>query len=169
MATYGALNGNRNSPYGPGDSPNPYAQSSMGYIAPAPLPKKRTSNWIKFGIPVAIIVIVAAVVGGIFGSRRTSNSSALAEIRTLLAAASSAASVKSAVGRYATGTNSKFMVPVYPSTVRCVVFFLCIPLVDNLSCRPIQLLSPPRPSFLVALGHLTHSNLAVPAPLCSVR
>jgi len=121
MARYDALESNQNSPYGSGD---PYGRESTGFIASrsGPEPKKPTRNWIKFGIPVAIIVIVAAVVGGIFGSRRASKSSGGGS-QDPAAAASSAASVKSAVGRYATGTNSKYMVPVYPSTVGCLVFF----------------------------------------------
>ena len=126
MATYNAIDSSQDSPYGSGD---PYYSRSTGYIAPegytAPPPpeKKRISNWIKIGIPVAIIVIAAAVVGGIFGARRASKSSGGGGgNQDPAAAASSAASVKSAVGRYATGTNSKYMVPVYPSTVRWFLF-----------------------------------------------
>jgi hypothetical protein len=127
MATYNAIGSNQDSPYGSGD---PYYSRSTGYIAPEgysaqpPPEKKGISKWIKIGIPVAIIVIAAAVLGGVFGSRHTSKSSSGGGNQDPAAAASSAASVKSAVGRYATGTNSKFMVPVYPSTVSSFLLLL---------------------------------------------
>src|SRR5258707_15723893 len=105
MARYDALESDQNSPYGSGD---PYGRESAGFIASRPEPKKRTSNWIKIGIPVAIIIIAAAVVGGVLGSRHASKSSSGGS-QDPAAAASSAASVKSAIGRYATGTNSKYM------------------------------------------------------------
>lgn len=111
---------NANSPYGSGD---PYYNESSGYITPMPL-KKRTSNWIKFGIPVAIAVIVAAVVGGVVGSRHHNSSSSVSGAAAgsssgdQAAAASSAASVKNAIGVYPTGTDSLYLLPLYPSTVR---------------------------------------------------
>ena len=113
---------NANSPYASSD---PYYNESSGYITPMPL-KKRTSNWIKFGIPVLIAVIVAAVVGGVVGSRHHSSSSASVagdsssgdgSSSDQAAAASSAASVKNAIGVFATGTNSQYLLPLYPSTV----------------------------------------------------
>ncbi|KAG6896416.1 hypothetical protein C0992_008418 [Termitomyces sp. T32_za158] len=107
--------GSNPSPYGAGD---PYYNESSGYITPHPV-KKRTSNWIKIGVPVLILVIIGAVLGGVLGSRASktnegsegSGSSSKSE-----AAASSAASVKLEIGRFATSTNSEFMMPVYPST-----------------------------------------------------
>lgn len=140
MASYNALNHNQNmhtSPYGSGD---PYYQQSTGYITPAPLPKKRTSNWIKIGIPVAIVVIAAAVVGGVLGARHSSNSTSGGGNPDPAAAASSAANLKTAVGRYATGTNSKFMVPLYPSTVSLP--FSVYSIINTQPCRPTQLPSP---------------------------
>jgi hypothetical protein len=119
MASYNALGSNNNvpesSPYGSGD---PFYAESTGHITPS-RPKKTasTSKWIKFGIPIAIILIVAAVVGGVVGSRRSKTAAASSGSKDPGAAASSAASVKASIGRYATGTNSKYMVPVYPSTV----------------------------------------------------
>jgi hypothetical protein len=120
MAVYTSLESRQHSPYGAG---TPYLQSESGFVAPAPEPKKRTSNWIKFGIPVALILIAAAVVGGVLGRRASKSSSGGGGgNQDPAAAASSVASVKSAVGRYATGTNSKYMIPVYPSTVNSFFF-----------------------------------------------
>lgn len=101
---------NLTSPYG-----NQRYNESTGYITPAV--RKRTSKWIKFGLPVALIIIVGAVVAIIFGIRaKHSNTAASAA-----ASASSAAAAVSAaneIGIFATATNSEFMVPLYPSTVR---------------------------------------------------
>jgi len=98
---------------------NDHHNASAHYITPTP--RKRTSNWIKFGIPVLIVVIAGAVIGGIFGSRKhksggsSSSASATAE-------ASSVASEKLSVGRFATATDSEFMVPIYPTTTNTAVF-----------------------------------------------
>ncbi|KDR85362.1 hypothetical protein GALMADRAFT_132065 [Galerina marginata CBS 339.88] len=122
-ASYNALNNNnRNpSPYGSGD---PYYNESSGFITPHPVRKRRISNWIKFGIPVLILVIAAAVVGGVVGSRKKSSSASAngGSAGDTAAAASSAASVKLAVGRFATATDSEFMVPIYPSTTNTAAF-----------------------------------------------
>ncbi|GJE85790.1 hypothetical protein PsYK624_018690 [Phanerochaete sordida] len=118
-------NANANSPYGSGD---PYYNESSGYITPMPL-KKKTSLWLKIGIPVAICVIVAAVVGGVVGSRHHSSSSSVAggaaaggSSGDQAAAASSAASVKNAIGVFATGTDSQYLLPLYPSTTNTAAF-----------------------------------------------
>jgi hypothetical protein len=106
-------------PYGSGD---PYYSASTGYITPQRGSKAAggTSKWIKFGIPVAVIVIVAAVVGGILGSRGSSHSSTAAagSAASGPAAASAAVSAKNAIGRFAATTDYEWMLPVYPSTVR---------------------------------------------------
>ncbi|KAJ7172066.1 heparinase II/III family protein [Mycena filopes] len=94
------------------------SHNTSGYITPATR-KKRTSNWIKFGVPVLIIVIIAAVVGGVVGSRKKSSGSAASSQQSAAsasAAASAAASAKLALGKFATATNSEFMMPIYPST-----------------------------------------------------
>ncbi|KAG6878616.1 hypothetical protein C0993_001139 [Termitomyces sp. T159_Od127] len=109
------------SPYGAGD---PYYNESSGYITPHPV-KKRMSNWVKIGVPVLILVIIAAVLGGVLGSRASksndesegSSSGSQGE-----AAASSAASMKLEIGRFATATNSEFMMPIYPSTTNTAAF-----------------------------------------------
>lgn len=118
---YNAVGANQGaSPYGSGD---PYYNESSGFITPHPA-KKRTSNWIKIGVPVLILVIIGAVVGGVLGSRshKSSNnnnggSSGSSGSQSGESAASSAVSVKLDVGRFATATNSAYMMPIYPSTV----------------------------------------------------
>ncbi|KAF5309497.1 hypothetical protein D9619_012428 [Psilocybe cf. subviscida] len=126
-ATYNPVNDGR-SPYASG---NPDYTASAGYITPHPAPKRRTNNWIKFGVPVLVIVIIAAVVGGVVGSRKSNNNKTASsgskadsspDSPDASAAASSAASVKLAVGRFATATNSEFMVPVYPSTTNTAAY-----------------------------------------------
>jgi hypothetical protein len=98
---------------------HPQYNSSSGYITPM-VAKKRTSKWLTIGIPILVIVIAAAVVGGIFGSKKKNNSSS----SSAAAAASSAASAKDAFGRFATATDSEFMVPLYPSTVSHLILYI---------------------------------------------
>jgi hypothetical protein len=105
------------SPYGSGD---PYYNESSGYITPHPAPVKRSNNWLKFGVPVAIVIIVGAVLGGVLGSRASNKSSSTGGSNSSgagSAAGSSAASLKLEVGRFATATSSPYLMPVYPSTV----------------------------------------------------
>lgn len=110
-ANYSSVN--KNTPYGSGD---PYYNSSTGYVAPAQPQKKQISNWIKFGVPIAVLVIAGAILGGVFGSRANKNSqNALAG-----SAATSAVQAKNAIGIFPTGTDSLYMLPLYPATV-------CIP------------------------------------------
>jgi hypothetical protein len=112
-ANYDTLNTPlRNSPYGSGD---PYYNESSGYITPHRPPKKTVSKWVKFGIPVAIVVIAAAVLGGVLGSRGSKNSSSAAAQGS--AAATSAISVKNDLGHFPTATDSQYLVPIYPMTV----------------------------------------------------
>ncbi|KAI0031486.1 chondroitin AC/alginate lyase [Vararia minispora EC-137] len=111
-----------NSPYGSGD---PYYNSSTGYITPSNTAGKSRgmSKWIKFGIPVAVIVIAGAVVGGVLGSRRSSSSSSSSSSSgSGSAAASGAVSAKNGLGRFASATNSEWMLPVYPSTTNTAAF-----------------------------------------------
>jgi len=109
------------SPYGTG-TPQ-YNESQSGFITPLPSPKKRTSNWIKFGIPALIIIIIAGVVGGVVGSRKSNkDASSSSGSSASGAAASSAASAKLAAGRFAVSTNSEYMIPVYPSTTNTAAF-----------------------------------------------
>jgi hypothetical protein len=116
MATYDSLDSGT-SPYGSGD---PYYNSSTGYITP-PNPKRSLSKnkWIKFAVPVGVLVIAGAVVAAVLATRHHGhNSSSSSKNSGSPAAASSAISAKNAIGVFATATNSEFMVPLYPSTVR---------------------------------------------------
>lgn len=105
---------NPNTPYQSGD---PYYNES-GYYPP-PARKKGLSPWVKFGVPVLLLIIIGAVVGGVVGSRANKNaaaSSASSAGSASPAAASSAVSAKNAIGVFPISTDS-YELPVYPSTV----------------------------------------------------
>lgn len=106
------------SPYGAGD---PYYNNSTGYL-PAQKPKKGLSPWIKFGVPVAILVIIAVVVGAVVGTKKSNDNKSAAAASDPSAAASSAINAKTSVGRFAVSTDSEFMMPVYPSTTNTALF-----------------------------------------------
>ncbi|KAG6830346.1 hypothetical protein H0H92_001139 [Tricholoma furcatifolium] len=103
-----------------------YVAARDNESSPSPhLLKKRTSNWVKFGIPILVLVVIGAVLGGVLGSRASKHSSSSGSSSSSSnpsAAASSAVSAKLQVGRFATATNSEFMMPVYPSTTNTAVF-----------------------------------------------
>ncbi|OBZ79527.1 hypothetical protein A0H81_01229 [Grifola frondosa] len=116
------------SPY----SNTPYDQvspnESSGFLATR-RPKRHISNWIKFGIPLLIAVIIAAVLGGVLGSRAhnnhsssTSSGASTNPSATGEVAASQAASIKEAVGLFPTGTDSQYLLPIYPSTTNTAAF-----------------------------------------------
>ena len=75
-------------------------------------------------MPVAVIIVIAAVVGGVVGSKKSSNSSSSSAASDNNGAAGSTdapdgtelASIKTAMGMFATATNS-FTQPIYPATV----------------------------------------------------
>jgi hypothetical protein len=106
------------SPFGSGD---PYYNLSTGFVTPTTPPKKSIgqNKWFKFGVPVGVLVIAGAVVAAVLATRHHGhNSSSSSNNNGSPASASSAISAKNAVGVFATATNSEFMVPLYPSTVR---------------------------------------------------
>jgi len=81
---------------------------------------------VKIGIPVAVIVIIAAVVGGVVGSKSSSKDSSSSSSTsgnngnndggsTDVPSGGELSSIKDAVGRFATSTNS-FGIPIYPTT-----------------------------------------------------
>lgn len=104
------------SPYGSGD---PYYNESTGYITPHPAKKAGVSNWIKIGVPVAVLVIVGAVVGGVLGSRKTASSSSASGGGT---GAAASVTGSNGLGRFASATNSLYLVPLYPSTTNTAAF-----------------------------------------------
>ena len=108
-----ASNIHQASPYGSGD---PYYNESTGFITPSKA-KQGTSKWVKIGIPVAILVIAAAVVGVILGIR-AHNKSLSSSSKSASSGSNSASGAKNDIGLYATGTDSLYMLPLYPSTVR---------------------------------------------------
>ncbi|TBU63749.1 chondroitin AC/alginate lyase [Dichomitus squalens] len=85
-------------------------------------------KWIWIGVPVAIVVILAAVLGGVLGSRahknssKSSSGSAAQASPSGEAAASQAASIKEHIGLYPTGTDSQYLLPIYPSTTNTAAF-----------------------------------------------
>ncbi|KAL7285465.1 hypothetical protein ACG7TL_000562 [Trametes sanguinea] len=103
-----------------------YANETSGLTTSRP--KTRSRKWLWIGVPVAIAVILAAVLGGVLGSRahKHHNDNASADASTSSptgeAAASQAASIKEAVGLYPTGTNSQYLLPLYPSTTNTAAF-----------------------------------------------
>jgi hypothetical protein len=171
-ADYNPLDNNayQRSPYGTND---PNYHESAGYIAPLPR-KKPLSKWIKIGVPLLVIVIAAAVVGGIVGSRKSKDASASSSNGGSsgsagdTAAASSAISAKMSNGRFATATDSEFMVPVYPSTVSLPFPFVFQTLYIDMNVRPMLLFSPLPHSFQVPMqtlpGRQTLSSQPIPAP-----
>ncbi|KAK2461635.1 hypothetical protein APHAL10511_006098 [Amanita phalloides] len=113
MASYNSLNsGAHQSPYGSGD---PYYSESTGYITPRSAKKNGLSNWIKFGVPVLVVIIVGAVIGGVLGSKNSNSASSRSS-------SGGAAGGNNNPGRYATATNSLYLVPVYPSTTNTAAF-----------------------------------------------
>ncbi|KIJ68204.1 hypothetical protein HYDPIDRAFT_106355 [Hydnomerulius pinastri MD-312] len=114
-ANYASINPTRNSPYGSGD---PYYNESSGYITPHQPVKKKVSGWVKFGIPIAVLVIAAAVIGGVLGSRAHKNASTTSSA----AAATSAIQAKNNIGRFATATDSLYMLPIYPATTNTAAY-----------------------------------------------
>jgi hypothetical protein len=104
-----------NNPY---DSGAGFYGESSGFLQPQPQ-KKRISGWIKFGIPILIIIAAGAIVGGILGSKaekKHSSSSNTSANPTNPAAASSAVANKNEIGVFATGTDS-YGLPIYPTNV----------------------------------------------------
>ncbi|KAJ7685573.1 chondroitin AC/alginate lyase [Mycena polygramma] len=124
--------------------------NGSGFITPARR-KQGTSNWIKFGIPVLIVVIIAAVVGGVVGSRKKSSSAAASSSGSAAAAssaASAAASAKLALGKFATATNSEFMMPIYPSTTDSGAFSSPTFVPSSKTSWPADPFQPSKPDVL---------------------
>lgn len=105
------------SPYGSGD---PYYNKSSGYIASGAAPAKSSKrNWLKIGIPIAILVIVGAVVGGVLGSRKSkknSNSNGDSSNNNN-GNGNSNGGPNNGLARLPTSTDPFYGMPIYPSSV----------------------------------------------------
>lgn len=142
-----------------------YNESQAGFVTPGNASKKRgVSPWLKFGIPVLILVIAGAVVGGIFGSKAAKKS---ADSSGGNVSPEAAASAKLEVGRFATATASQFMMPIYPSAVSCRPFIHLVYVVSIDNPRPTPLPSAHllSPIMLILHGLKTLSSLQVLPPL----
>ncbi|SCV71498.1 BQ2448_3086 [Microbotryum intermedium] len=85
---------------------SPRGEKPYEYNYDAPVPQKRgVSKWIKFGIPLLLLVIAGAVVGGIFGSRVANDSKSRANANAAAQGGSSSASSGSGTSSQATGTS----------------------------------------------------------------
>ncbi|KAJ6509377.1 chondroitin AC/alginate lyase [Mycena vitilis] len=135
--SYDNLN-NQHQVYGSGGAY--YNESSAGFITPQ-RKKKGISNWIKIGIPVLILLIAGGVVGAILATRKKSSSSSSA------AGGSSSAS-KIGAGRFATATNSEFMMPIYPSTTDTADFTTPTFTSNNALAWPSDSFAPTSPDVL---------------------
>jgi hypothetical protein len=108
-----------------------YYNSSNAYLTRPPPPKKGLSKWVKFGIPLIIIVIIAAVVGAIFAVRAHNNSTAAAASGASASGSGSGSGAKGSgsggsggqtdIGIFPTATDSYFL-PVYPSTTNAALY-----------------------------------------------
>lgn len=108
-----------------------HADDSADHFIGQPPTKKRTSPWIRIGLPVlvAILVIVGAVLGGVLGSRAardndnsSSSSSSGGDGDTAPSDPSAIASVKNDIGLFPTSSNTEFSIPLYPSTTNGAAF-----------------------------------------------
>ncbi|KAK7064360.1 Thiolase, N-terminal domain-containing protein [Favolaschia claudopus] len=125
-----------------------YNESSQGFITPARHDKKRTSNWIKFGIPILLLVIAGGVVGAILATRKKSSDSSSSSSSGSSGDSNSDSSDKIGSGRFATATNSEFMMPIYPSTTDTARFSSPTFAPNNALAWPSDPFSPSSPDPL---------------------
>ncbi|KAH9924626.1 uncharacterized protein BXZ73DRAFT_91218 [Epithele typhae] len=107
-----------------------HSYENVGLTTLQPKPRRNKCLWI--GLPAAVVAIVVAVVVGVVVSRNhkseSSNSaspnSASPSGSTLTGepAASQAASIKQDIGLFPTGTDSQYLLPLYPSTTNSAAF-----------------------------------------------
>lgn len=97
--------------------------SAGGYKDGAARSGGKKKKWIIAGI-IALVVILAAVLGGVFGSRAAKSNDSDDDGKSGSSTGDEnvedpvvSESVKLELGRYATATNSQYLIPVYPSTV----------------------------------------------------
>ncbi|KIY70298.1 hypothetical protein CYLTODRAFT_392271 [Cylindrobasidium torrendii FP15055 ss-10] len=130
-----------------------HADDSADHFIGQPPPKKRTSPWIRIGLPVlvAILVIVGAVLGGVLGSRAardnnnsSSSSSSGSDGDTAPSDPSAVASVKNDIGLFPTSSNTEFSIPLYPSTTNGAAF--STPTVNSQLAWPKDTFAPSSPA-----------------------
>jgi hypothetical protein len=113
------------SPYGSGD---PYYNKSSGYIASGAAPAKSSKrNWLKIGIPIAVLVIVGAVVGGVLGSRKSkknSDSNGGNNSNNNNGNGNPSGGPNNGLARLPTSTDPFYGMPIYPSSVSPLPFSL---------------------------------------------
>ncbi|EAU92705.1 heparinase II/III family protein [Coprinopsis cinerea okayama7 len=108
---------------------NPAYKESTGFAGQQAPAKKPLSKWVKFGIPAAVVIILAAVLGGVLGSRAVrdkddgnSGSASGGSSSDSADPETGGTNAEKAIGRFATATDSKYMIPVYPSTTNTAAF-----------------------------------------------
>ncbi|KAF7308532.1 hypothetical protein HMN09_00702300 [Mycena chlorophos] len=147
MATYDPLQSSHNHTNYPvyQENANPQFYQSTGYITPARPAGKKTSKWVKFGIPLGILVIAGVVVGVVLGIRAHNNSSSAAAASSQAAAASgSGAGHVDGKEVFAQATNTWFL-PSYPSTTDTSLY--TTPTLNSaLSAWPADPFQPSNPS-----------------------
>jgi len=134
-----------NNPYNSGAG---FYGESSGFLPPPQSRKRGTSPWIKFGIPVLIIVAAGAIVGGILGSRAHKNSSSTNNTLSNPndpGAASAAAANKQKIGAFAVSTDS-YGLPVYPTGTSDAAAYVAPTFVSGASgAWPTETWTPPSP------------------------
>ncbi|KAI8455197.1 chondroitin AC/alginate lyase [Phakopsora pachyrhizi] len=101
--------------------------------------RKKTSNWIKLGIPILVMIIIAAIIAGVVASRNRSNSSPSSS--SVSSSSSSASGAGSSAGKdqfhVLFSGYSNYGVPQYPTTVNQI--FNSQPTIDSSSPSANQL------------------------------
>ena len=151
------------SPYGSGD---PYYSKSSGYITSGPA-RRSKKNWLKIGIPIAILVIIGAVVGGVLGSRASKKNSD-GSSGDSNSSSGGGNGVNNGLGRFPVSTDAFYGMPIYPSTVGLLSYpsVECDDAYLSFSYRPL----PPPPLFLIGRSIYRASFLSRrPDKLCPLR
>jgi len=101
---------------------NPYSyEGKSAYVSPK---KKGVSPWIKFGIPIALVVVAAAVVGGVVGARKSHNASASVingPNGNGNGGGGGGGDAQNALRVFPVSTNS-YELPIYPSTTNTALY-----------------------------------------------
>lgn len=124
-------------------TPYPETKYAEGYHNSASFPQKKKgiSPWIKFGLPILVVVAIAAIVAGVVASRKSKKSSAIAS-----SPGSSNSPNGSPAGPGKTGLDGlavfpvatdTYELPVYPKTVRYVRLYVRHYIELTMHYRPI--------------------------------